>query len=85
MPELVYLLCAATSALCAALLVRSYRSSRSRLLLWSCLCFVGLAVNNGLLVVDLVLVQSADLSYLRQGTALASMSLLVIGLVWEAR
>jgi hypothetical protein len=85
MPELVYLLCAATSALCALLLVRSYRRSRSRLLMWSCLCFVGLALNNVLLVVDLVLVQSVDLSYLRQGTALASMSLLVIGLVWEAR
>jgi hypothetical protein len=85
MPELVYLLCAATSALCAGLLVRSYRRSRSRLLLWSCLCFVGLAINNVLLVVDLVVVPSVDLSYLRQGTALASMSLLVIGLVWEAR
>jgi hypothetical protein len=85
MAELVYLLCAATSALCALLLVRSYRRSRSRLLMWSCLCFVGLALNNVLLVVDLVLVESVDLSYLRQGTALASMSLLVIGLVWEAR
>jgi hypothetical protein len=86
MPELVYLLCAATSALCALLLVRSYRRSRSRLLLWSCLCFVGLAINNVLLVVDLVLVPTAvDLSYFRQGTALASLSLLVIGLVWEAR
>ena len=85
MPELVYLLCAATSALCAVLLVRSYRRSRSRLLMWSCLCFVGLAINNVLLVVDLVLVESVDLSYFRQGTALASLSLLAIGLVWEAR
>jgi heme A synthase len=85
MPELVYLLCAATSALCALLLVRSYRRSRSRLLLWSSLCFVGLAVNNGLLVVDLMVVPAIDLSYLRQGTALGSMLLLIIGMVWEAR
>jgi len=85
MPELVYLLCAATSLLCAVLLVRSYRRSRSRLLMWSCLCFAGLAINNMLLVVDLMLVPSIDLSYLRQGTALGSLTLLVIGLVWEAR
>lgn len=85
MPELVYLLCAATSLLCAVLLVRSYRRSRSRLLMWSSLCFVGLAINNALLVVDLLLVPTADLSYLRQGTALGSLILLVIGLVWEAR
>lgn len=85
MAEIVYLLCAATSVLCAGLLIRSYRRSRSRLLLWSSLCFVGLVVNNTLLVVDLVLVPSLDLSYARQGTALVALLLLTIGLVWEAR
>lgn len=45
----VYILCAVTSVLCAGLLVRSYLRSRVRLLLWSALCFVGLAVNNVLL------------------------------------
>jgi hypothetical protein len=85
MAEGVYLLCAATSALVAILLVRSYRQNRSMLLLWSSLCFVGLAINNSLLVVDLILVPAMDLSFLRQGTALAAMILLVVGLVWEAR
>jgi len=86
MAELVYILCAATSALCALLLIRSYRLSKSRLLLWSSLCFVGLAINNALLVLDLLVIgPEIDLSLWRQGTALGAILLLVIGLVWEAR
>ncbi|MBL9023570.1 MAG: hypothetical protein JNL21_15350 [Myxococcales bacterium] len=54
-PELIYLLCMLTSLFCAFLLARSYLTSRSRLLLWSTICFVGLALNNALLVADLVL------------------------------
>jgi hypothetical protein len=85
MAETVYLLCAATSTLVAVLLVRSYFEKKSSLLLWSSLCFVGLALNNLLLVLDLLVVASVDLSFARQGTALAAMVLLIIGLVWEAR
>jgi len=86
MAEIVYVLCAATSALCALLLIRSYRLSKSRLLLWSSLCFVGLAINNALLVLDLLVIgPEIDLSLWRQGTALGAILLLVIGLVWEAR
>lgn len=85
MPELVYVLCALTSVLCAGLLFRSYRASRSRLLLWSTLCFAGLAINNVLLFVDLVLVPDIDLQLLRSGSALAGLALLVLGLVWESR
>ncbi len=84
MAEAVYLLCALTSLLCAVLLFRSYRAQRSRLLMWSTLCFAGLAINNILLFVDLVVVPDAvDLSLARSGTALASVLLLLIGLVWE--
>ena len=50
---------------CAGLLTRSYLANRSRLLLWSTLCFVGLALNNILLFVDLVLVPTADLQLWR--------------------
>jgi hypothetical protein len=85
MAEIVYVLCAATSIACAILLFRGYRSSRARLLFWSCLCFVGLAVNNVLLVVDLVLIPSVDLSFWRTATALVAMMILVVGLVWEDR
>ncbi len=84
MAEAVYVLCAVTSVACAALLARGYLRSRVRLLLWSCLCFVGLALNNLLLVVDLVLYTQGDLSLPRSASALAALSLLVFGLVWDS-
>jgi hypothetical protein len=82
---IVYILCAATSALCAVLLLRGYSKSRSRLLFWSGLCFVGLALNNTLLVVDVRVVPNIDLSVWRTIPALIGVSLLVYGLVWETR
>jgi len=84
MPEITYVLCAATSILCAVLLLRGYLRSRSRLLMWSTLCFFGLAINNILLFVDLVILPDVDLRIVRSGSALASLLLLVIGLIWEA-
>jgi hypothetical protein len=83
MAEIVYILCALTSMFCAFLLFRSYRAGKTRLLMWSTLCFVGLAINNVLLVIDLVIVPDHDFSLVRSGTALAAMLLLLIGLVWE--
>ena len=85
MAESIYLLCAATSVLCAVLLFNGYRASRTRLLFWSSLCFVGLAVNNVLLFLDLVVVSSVDLSLLRTSVAFAAMLALCLGLVWESR
>jgi hydrogenase/urease accessory protein HupE len=85
MAEAVYILCALMSILCAVLLVRSWKRSRARILLWSTLCFVGLAANNLLLFIDLVVVPSVDLSVLRAGTALGAMGVLAIGLIWERR
>lgn len=85
MAELVYVLCAATSIACAVLLLRGYRRSRMRLLFWSGLCFAGLALNNVILFVDLVIIPSVDLSLVRSGTALIAMLVLLFGLVWESR
>ena len=85
MAELVYVLCALTSVLCAGLLLRSYRANRSRLLLWSTLCFIVLAINNILLFVDLVLVPGIDMRLVRSGSALVALMLLTIGLIWEQR
>ena len=85
MAELVYVLCAATSIACAVLLLRGYQRSRMRLLLWSGLCFAGLALNNVALFVDLVIIPSVDLSLVRSGTALIAMLVLLFGLVWESR
>lgn len=85
MPEFVYALCAITSVVCAVLLVNGYRRSRTRLLFWSGLCFAGLAVNNVLLFVDLVVVPSISLVLVRSGVALAAMMVLLYGLVRESR
>jgi hypothetical protein len=84
-PTIVYSLCLATSVLCATMLVRAYRASRSRLLLWSAACFVLLALNNLLVVADMVLLPQVDLTLARQGTALAAVLVLLFGFVWEAR
>jgi hypothetical protein len=86
MPEAVYLLCAATSIACAILLLRGYLRQRTRLLLWSSLCFVLLALNNALLFVDLIIVPTGlDLSLWRSITALSGVSVLLFGLIWESR
>lgn len=85
MPALVYNLCLATSLIATALLIRSYRRSRSGLLLWTALCFALFAINNALLVVDrLVLPDTVDLKFWRQLTSLAAVSVLLYGFVTEA-
>lgn len=83
--QAVYILCAATSLACAVLLLRGYLKNRTRLLLWSGLCFVGLALNNLLLFIDLVVVPTVDLSLWRGLSALAGLLLLIYGLVWDSR
>lgn len=85
MATLVYGLCALTSLACAVLLLRGYGRSRVRLLLWSGLCFAGLAANNVLLLIDKSLTPTVDLSLWRSLPALAGVALLLYGLVWEAR
>jgi hypothetical protein len=85
MAVLVYTLCALTAVLCAGLLLKAYAASRYRLLLWSGLCFVGLALNNVLLVFDkVVFPTSVDLQLWRSGTALVAMLILLYGLVMES-
>jgi hydrogenase/urease accessory protein HupE len=85
MGETVYALCAATSTICAILLFNGYRRSGTRLLFWSSLCFVGLAVNNILLFIDLIVVPQIDLFMWRTSAALLGMCLLLYGLIWDSR
>ena len=80
----VYLLCALTSILCAALLLVKYRASKVRLLLWSGLCFAGLALNNVLLFVDVIVVPDIDLSAVRALPGLAGVAVLLWGFIWDA-
>jgi hypothetical protein len=79
----VYLLCFITSTVALLLLLRSYRQNRTRLLLWSALCFVALAVNNFFLFVDIVLLPNISLLPLRDASALAAVALLLYGFIWE--
>jgi hypothetical protein len=85
MATVVYTLCALTSLACALLLLRAYRQSRARLLLWSGLCFVGLSLNNILLYVDKSIVPEQDLSGWRSLPALIGVMLLLYGLIWDSK
>ena len=80
----VYILGALTSLRCAFLLLRNYGRVKKKLLLWSGLCFAGLAISNFLVFVDLVLFPDVDLYPLRLATAAVAMALLLYGLIWES-
>lgn len=85
MPGAVYLLCAATSLACAALLLRGYARSGPRLLLWSGLCFAGLALENVFLFLDVIIFPEINLAAWRSLPALAGLLLLLYGLVWGSK
>jgi Family of unknown function (DUF5985) len=82
-PAIVYVLCFVTSACCAWLLGRSYVRSRARLLLWSSVCFVLLAGNNLLLMLDLLVFVDANLRIGRLLFSLAAVSVLLFGFIWD--
>ena len=84
MTETIYILCTITSTLCAILLIRSYLHRRLRLLLWSGLCFVGLALNNMLLLVGFIIGPADDLQVARALAALTGLACLLWGLIWES-
>ena len=79
----VYLLCVFTSIAAMLLLLRAYHRNRTRLLLWSALAFVALAVNNLFLFIDIVLLPQIDLLPVRHASALAAAGLLLYGFIWE--
>ena len=85
MATAIYVLCALTSLACALLLLRGYRHNQVPLLLWSSLCFFGLALNNTLLFIDLSVVPAVDLSVWRSVPALVGVGFLIYGLIWKAR
>ena len=66
MAEAVYLLCMLASVICAGFLLRGYRRFRTRLLLYCCLCFVGLALNNLFLFIDVVVIPKMNLTEAHQ-------------------
>ena len=84
MATIVYVLCALTSLACAVLLLRGYRQSGARLLLWSGSFFVALFLNNVLLIVDVRFVPQINLAVIRLIPALIGVCLLLYGMIWEA-
>jgi hypothetical protein len=81
---IVYFLCFATSAGCGGLLVRSYFRARTALLLWTAACFVLLALNSFLVIVDLVfLTNDIDLQIPRLVVTLIAVATLIYGFIWE--
>ena len=83
-PAVVYGLCLLASLLCAGLLIRAWTKARTRLLLWTAISFGFLALNNLLLVVDLVLLPTqVELWWPRQLALVAAIGVLVYAFVWE--
>jgi hypothetical protein len=83
MAEAIYTLCTLTALACAWLLLRGYRLGRSRLLLWSGICFAVLSVNNVLVILDNIVFPDVDLSTWRLLAALLAPLLLLYGLIME--
>lgn len=81
---IVFVLCAATSLAAAVLLLRGWRRSRARLLLWSGICFLGFFLNNVLLILDMRVVPQHDLSIVRSLPLLLGVGALIWGLVWDS-
>ncbi len=90
MAATVYILCALTSLACAFMLWRGFAQSRARFLMWSSLCFVGLAINNILLFLDRVVLPDVEgfmgtsFQVWRSIVALVGIALLIYGLIWDA-
>ncbi|HTZ03958.1 MAG TPA: DUF5985 family protein [Xanthobacteraceae bacterium] len=79
----IYLLCFLTSLSCCLLLIRSYRRTKSPVLLWTAACFVLLAIDNLLVVLDLIALPSVDLSLPRLIATFFAVATLLVGFIWE--
>jgi hypothetical protein len=79
---------AVTALVCLVLLYRHYWRTGVRLLWWSGLCFLALAVENAVLFFDrnpnfAVPLQGASLTAIRQSIAALGIACLIYSLVWE--
>ncbi|MGQ0589409.1 MAG: DUF5985 family protein [Sphingosinicella sp.] len=82
-PAAVYLLCFLTSAACAGLLARNYARTGARVLLWSAVCFVLLAANNFVVVLDLLVIRDWDFRLVRHLLSLGAVGVLLFGFIWD--
>lgn len=82
-PTAVYLLCFLTSTLCAGLLLRSYWRVRSRMLFWTSLCFTMLAINNLVVILDMLVVLDRNLVLYRLVPSLIGVTALLYGFITQ--
>jgi len=84
MAGVIYGLCTLTAFLCAWLLLAAWRRNGYRLLLWGGLCFVGLTLANGVLIIDKILLPTQiDLTNWRYGITLVALLIFIYGLIWD--
>jgi hypothetical protein len=83
-PIIVYSFGVITSIICAALLVRAYVRTRTRLILWSAIAFVLLSINATLVFIDIFWPPSGNLLPYRQAASLGAVLVLIYGFMWEA-
>ncbi len=76
-----YLLCTLVSAMCAALLFRSWKRNASRLIMWVAVAFAFLTASNVLLMIDAL--TALDFSLWRPLLIAVGLGLLVYGLTME--
>jgi hypothetical protein len=84
MAQIVYILTALTSLVCALLLARAYRRSPVPLLFWSALCFAAITLSNILLILDMMFISQVSLATARAAMSLFAMGLLLYGLIFKA-
>jgi hypothetical protein len=86
MAPVFYGLCTLAALFCAILLLRAYYRSRYKLLLWGGLCFLGLTLNNALLVVDKLIFPEPEVNLFtwRLVAALVAMLVLLYGIIFDA-
>jgi hypothetical protein len=84
MAGFIYGLCTLTALFCAWLLLQAYFRSRYKLLLWGGICFLGLTLNNALLVMDKLIFPYVDLYSWRLVVGLMALLVFLYGIIWDA-
>lgn len=85
MATVVYILCAVLSTGCAFMLYRGYRRRKHKILLWSTLSFMGLALNNIMFFVDVAVLPDVNMwgSLVRAIVGSLSGTILLYGFITE--
>ncbi len=83
MALVVYTLCFLTAAGCAVVLLGAYRRSRAPLLFWSGVCFVGLALNEAMVLVDTFVISDTSFFVVRNAIGLAALCVMLGSLILD--